>query len=175
MRRFTLFFILFFLFIVEGTVFQILAPDQYGVTYTFVPRWVFLVIIFIGIYRGRAIGTFYGVIFGLLYDVIFTSVLGVYTFGMGFIAYLLSISTPFFQKNLMVAILTSLISVVALEYYVYGMMFLLRFTNIVHMEFLYDRFIPSMIMNFVFIAIIAFPLRKLLNYLNRKQAEEAVQ
>lgn len=174
MRRFSLFIVLFILFILEGTVFQILAPDQYGVTYVFVPRWVFMVIIFAGIYRGRAIGTLYGVILGLMYDIIFTSALGIYTFGMGFIAYLLSISIPFFQKNLIMPILTSIVAVVALDYYVYGMMFLLRLTNLEHMEFFYNNFIPSLIMNFAVILIFSYPLRKWLSYLSRKEQEEAI-
>ena len=129
---------------------------------------------FAGIYRGRGVGTFYGVIFGFMYDVIFTSTLGVYAFGMGFIAYLLSISIPFFQRNLIMAILTSIVAIVALEYYVYGMTFLLQLTNLGHDEFLYHRFIPSLIMNVAVIIIFAYPMRKWLNYLNRLEAEEVI-
>ncbi|MCD8509107.1 MAG: rod shape-determining protein MreD [Bacillus sp. (in: Bacteria)] len=114
MIRYYIFLLLFFLFIIEGTVFQIFAPDQYGVEYLFVPRWVFLVIIFAGIFRGRGVGTFYGIIFGVMYDVVYTSVLGIYAFGMGLIAYLLSISISFFQKHLTVAVLTSLLAITIL-------------------------------------------------------------
>lgn len=171
MRRFSIFIILFLLFILEGTVFQILAPDQYGVFYTFVPRWLFMVIIFVGIYRGRISGIFYGVMFGFMYDVIFGSVLGLYAFGMGFIAYLLSISIPFFQKNLPITVLTSIVAAIALEYYIYGMMLLLNLAHTAHEIFLHDLFIPSMIMNFAVIVVFAYPLKRWLSYLNRKQSE----
>lgn len=100
MIRYLLFLVLFIFFIFEGTVFQIIAPDMFGTPYTFVPRWVFAIIIFAGIYRGRATGTMYAVIFGVIYDVVFMSILGIYAFGMGLIAYLLSISIPFFQRIL---------------------------------------------------------------------------
>lgn len=172
MIRYYLFLTLFLLFILEGTTFQIFAPDQYGVEYLFVPRWVFLLIIFTGIFRGRAVGTFYGIIFGVMYDVIYTSVLGIYAFGMGLIAYLLSISIPYFQKNLVVAVITSLLAIAILDYYVYGMMYLLGLTGVDHDEFLNIRFIPSFIMNMVVISVFAYPLKKGFAYLKRKMEEE---
>ncbi|MDQ0256515.1 rod shape-determining protein MreD [Evansella vedderi] len=172
MTRYYLFMVLFVLFIIEGTTFQIFAPDQYGVEYLFIPRWVFLVIIFAGIFRGRGTGTFYGITFGVMYDVIYTSLLGIYTFGMGLIAYLLSLSIPFFQKNLTVAVLTSILAITVLDYYVYGMMYLLGLTVIDHHEFLTVRFIPSLIMNMIIISIFAYPLRKWFHFLKRRMEEE---
>ncbi|UCZ52087.1 rod shape-determining protein MreD [Bacillus shivajii] len=171
MIRYTLFITLFFLFILEGTVYQIFAPDQFGFEYTIVPRWVFMLIIFAGIFRGRLVGTFYGIIFGFLYDVIFSSVLGVNTFAMGFIAYLFSISIPFFQKNLPIIVVTTMLAVTLLEYFVYGLMLLLGITEMLHHHFMYERFIPTMIMNFVVISIAAYPLRKGFYYLNHRLEE----
>ncbi|SDZ03913.1 rod shape-determining protein MreD [Evansella caseinilytica] len=172
MSRYSTFLVLFLLFIFEGTVFQILAPDQYGVELLFIPRWVFMVIIFIGIFRGRGTGMFYGIVFGVMYDVIHTSILGVYAFGMGFIAYLLSISIPFFQRNLLATVLTAIVAAAALDYYVYGMMYLLGVTSIQHPEFLYSRFLPSLAMNFSIIAVFAIPLRKWIRYVIRRGEEE---
>ncbi|ADU31284.1 rod shape-determining protein MreD [Evansella cellulosilytica] len=171
MIRYLLFIILFVLFLIEGTVFQIFAPDQYGVSYLFIPRWVFLVIIFTGIYRGRGAGTLYAVIFGVLYDVIYSSVLGIYTFSMGLIAYLFSISIPFFQRNLTVAILTSLAAITLLDYFIYGMMLIIGLASISHEEFLTGRFIPSFLMNALVIIILAYPLRKLFYFIKRRSEE----
>lgn len=172
MIRYYIFLLLFFLFIIEGTAFQIFAPDQYGVEYLFVPRWTFIVIIFAGIFRGRGVGTFYGIIFGVMYDVIYTSVLGVYAFGMGLIAYLLSISISVFQKHLTVAVITCLLAITILDYYVYGMMYVLGLTSMVHEEFLHIKFIPSLIMNGVVISVFAYPLRKWFYYIQKRMAEE---
>ncbi|WP_096189528.1 rod shape-determining protein MreD [Evansella halocellulosilytica] len=171
MIRYAFFITLFLLFIMEGTVYQIFAPDQYGVEYIFVPRWVFMLIIFAGIFRGRAVGTFYGVIFGVLYDVIFSSALGINTFAMGFIAYLFSIAIPFFQRNLFVTVIITMIAVTLLEYFSYGMMLLLGMTEMGHHMFLYDRFIPTFIMNFVIISVAAYPLRKGFYYLKKRLEE----
>ncbi|MDG5786850.1 rod shape-determining protein MreD [Evansella sp. AB-P1] len=172
MIRYVLFLILFLLFILEGSVFQIFAPDQFGVPYLFTPRWVFLIIIFAGIFRGRMVGTVYGIIFGVMYDVIYMSVLGVYAFGMGFIAYLLSISIPIFQRNLIIAIITAVLAVITLDYYVYGMMLLLGITTVEHAEFFNVRFLPSLLLNVAFISVFAYPLRKGFYYLRQKQEEE---
>ncbi|MBU9711026.1 rod shape-determining protein MreD [Evansella tamaricis] len=173
MIRYSLFIALFVLFIAEGTVYQIFAPDFRGFDYLLLPRWVFVVIIFAGIYRGRAMATLYGIVFGVMYDVIFSSVLGVYTFAMGLIAYLLSITHPFLQRNLLVGIFTCFTAVVVLEYFVYGIMLLLGFTTIPHEEFFYIRFLPTVAMNVGFIAVIAYPLRKWFYYLRQKQEEQS--
>ncbi|MBU9721902.1 rod shape-determining protein MreD [Bacillus alkalicola] len=172
MRRYLLFIVLFILFIAEGTIYQVFAPDFRGSDYLFIPRWVFMIIIFAGIYRGRAIGTLHAVIFGVLYDIIFSSVLGIYTFAMGLIAYLFSIAHPFFQRNLVVSISMSIIAVMILEYFVYGFMLLLGYTTVLHEEFLYIRFIPTVIMNLVVIAVLAYPLRKWFYYVNQRAEEQ---
>ncbi|UTR11235.1 rod shape-determining protein MreD [Evansella sp. LMS18] len=169
MRKYSLFLVLFVLFIIEGTVFQIFAPDQFGSDLLFIPRWSFMLIIFAGIFRGRGTGTLYGVIFGVMFDVIYSSLLGIYTFAMGLLAYLLSISIPFFQRNLPAAVFLTITAVILLEYFLYGMMLLLGMTAIPHHEFLYSRFLPSLAMNFFVLAAAAYPLRKWFEFIKRNE------
>lgn len=166
--RYSTFIALFFLFIFEGTVYQVFAPDYHGFPYQLIPRWMFMLILVAGIYRGRGSGLFYGIIFGVFYDIIYSQVLGIYTFGMGLFAFLLCNPIPLFKKNLVVVILTVVFGVALLEYYIYGMMTILGKTTLSHESFLFIRFIPTMIMNFIVIAIFAFPLRLWFQYLDGK-------
>jgi len=166
--RYSTFIALFFLFIFEGTVYQVFAPDFYGFAYQLIPRWMFMLILVAGIYRGRGSGLFYGIIFGIFYDIIYSQVLGIYTFGMGLLAYLLCNSIPFVKNNISVVILSVVFGVALLEYYVYGMMIILGKTTVSHESFLFMRFIPTMIMNFSIMTILAFPLRLWFQYFERK-------
>ncbi|WP_416151350.1 rod shape-determining protein MreD [Salipaludibacillus sp. HK11] len=169
--RYSTFIVLFILFIIEGTVYQVFAPDFYGVAYQLIPRWMFMLILVAGIYRGRGYGLLYGIIFGIFYDIIYSQVLGIYTFGMGLLAYLLCNPLPYIKKNIFVVILMVTFGVALLEYYVYGMMLLLGNTTLLHETFLSVRFIPTMIMNFVIIAALAFPLRLWFQYSERKMQD----
>ncbi|MCR6111495.1 rod shape-determining protein MreD [Bacillus sp. A301a_S52] len=157
--RYSLFISLFILFIFEGTIYQVFAPDFYGFPYELIPRWMFMLILLMGIYRGRGYGLLHGIIFGVLYDIVYSSVLGVYAFGMGLIAYVLSISLPFVKNNLAITILTVISGVALLEYYVFGMMTLLGITDMSNDTFLTVRFIPTLIMNLIVLTIVAYPVK----------------
>ncbi|MGJ9384236.1 rod shape-determining protein MreD [Salipaludibacillus sp. CF4.18] len=171
MIRVSLFLVLFFLFIVEGTVYQIFAPNAGEFDYQVIPRWMFMLILFAGIFRGRANGLFYAVIFGVIYDIVYSSTLGIYTFGMGVIVYLLSISIPFFKRNLSMTIITVIVGVGLLEYYVYGMMILLGLTEMSNDEFFSVRFLPTLLMNLIVLAVVAYPLRIGFLYLEKRLGE----
>ncbi|UTR15465.1 rod shape-determining protein MreD [Salipaludibacillus sp. LMS25] len=157
--RYSLFIALFVLFIFEGTFYQAFAPDFYGFPYELIPRGMFMLILLTGIYRGRGYGLLYGIFFGILYDIVYSSVLGVYTFGMGLIAYVLSIPLPFIKNNLALTILTVISGVALLEYYIFGMMILLGITDLSNDIFLTVRFIPTLIMNFIILTLIAYPVK----------------
>ncbi|MCE7793506.1 rod shape-determining protein MreD [Salipaludibacillus sp. CUR1] len=166
--RYSLIIVVFILFIVEGTVYQIFAPDLHGFPYQLIPRWMFMLILLTGIFRGRGYGLFYGIVFGVFYDIVYSQILGIYTFGMGLIAYILSISIPFIKDNVAMTILTVTFGVVLLEYYVFGMMTLLGVTDMPHETFFNDRFLPTMIMNFTLLVIFTYPLRLWFQYLEKK-------
>jgi rod shape-determining protein MreD len=175
MTRFLLPFIIFFLFIIEGTVMQIIAPDRFGSEYLVIPRFAFLIVIVVGIFLGRATGTVYGIILGIFQDVIYTHILGVYIFSMGLIAYLLGLSFKSFQKNLMLLIITALVGTLLLDYLVYGIHSMVGITNLPHHIFLQQRLLPSLVVNSVFMIIFAYPIRKLLFILqNKDDVEEKI-
>ncbi|MBM7097992.1 MULTISPECIES: rod shape-determining protein MreD [Alteribacter] len=170
MIRYSIFLVMFLLFVLEGTVFQVFAPDLHGFPYILIPRWVLLVLVFVGILQGRGPALLYAVGFGILYDVIYSPLLGVYTFGMAVVVYLVSFSIPFFQKNLGLSIMMALLAVVGLEYFVYGIYSLMGLASQPHNLFFYTRLLPTFVFNGLILVLTGFYLRKWILYvLKRKQ------
>lgn len=175
MLRFLLPIIVFILFIIEGTVMQIIAPDRFGSEFIIIPRFAFVIVIVIAIFFGRTTGTIYGLILGLFQDIIYTHVLGVYIFSMALITYLLGFSFKIFQKNLLLLTITAIFGTILLDYLVYGIYSMVGITTLPHERFFYERLLPSLVVNSVFLIIFAYPLRKLLVFLqNKDDIEEKI-
>ncbi|MCT8137519.1 rod shape-determining protein MreD [Anaerobacillus sp. CMMVII] len=175
MLRFLLPSIIFILFIIEGTVMQVIAPDRFGSEFIIIPRFAFVVVIVIAIFLGRTTGTIYALFLGLFQDIIYTHVLGVYIFSMALITYLLGFSYKIFQKNLSLLFITTIVGTILLEYLVYGIYSMVNITNLLHENFFYERLLPSLLVNSVFLIIFAYPLRKLLVFLqNKDDIEEKI-
>ncbi|WP_026690503.1 rod shape-determining protein MreD [Alteribacter aurantiacus] len=171
MIRYSIFLVLFLFFVLEGTVYQIFAPDLHGFSYTLIPRWVLLVIVFVGILQGRGAAMLYAIGFGILYDVIYSPLLGVYTFGMAVMVYLVSFSIPFFQKNLGMTIFMALLAVVGLEYFVYGMYSLMGLASQPHNMFFYMRLLPTFVFNGLILVATGFFIRKWILYVVKRKQE----
>ncbi len=175
MVRFLLPAIVFFLFILEGTVMQVFTPERFGSEFIIIPRFAFMVVIVIAIFMGRTTGTMFALGLGFFQDVIYTHVLGVYMFSMALITYLLGFSFKVFQKNLPLLIVTAIFGTILLDYLVYGIHFMIGITTILHDQFFYERLLPSLVVNSVFLIIFAYPLRKLLLFLkNKDDIEEKI-
>lgn len=175
MQRYLLPVLIFLLFIIEGTVIQVISPDRFGSDYIVIPRFAFMIVVIVSIFLGRPVGTTYGLILGLFQDVIYTYILGVYIFSMALIAYALGFSYKIFQKNLFLLIITALFGTIMLDYLVFGIHTMVGITDISNERFFYERLVPSLIVNSVFIILFAYPLRKLLVKLqNNEDVEEKI-
>ncbi|OIJ10560.1 rod shape-determining protein MreD [Anaerobacillus alkalilacustris] len=167
MVRFFLPFLIFLLFIIEGTIMQTFSPERFGSEYFIIPRFAFLVVLVLSIFLGRALGTVYGLILGLFQDVVYTHILGIYIFSMGLIAYFLGLSYKLFQKNLFLLIITAVFGTVLLDYLVFGLHTMIGITELAHERFFRERLLPSIIINSVFMIVFAYPLRKFLVFLQK--------
>jgi rod shape-determining protein MreD len=167
-KRYLLPIIVLLFFILEGTIFQIFAPERYGMTYLIIPRFIIVVIIMIGAFYGRVYAVVYGLCFGLLYDVVYTEILGVYMFGMGFLGYICSISYEGKQRNFFPIILTTIAAITLLEYYLFGIFFILNNADMTGKQFFLERLLPTIGLNLVFTLIIIYPMRKVLIYFQKK-------
>ncbi|WP_078555362.1 rod shape-determining protein MreD [Bacillus alkalicellulosilyticus] len=171
MSRFLLPAIVFIFFILEGTVFQIFAPERYGATFVIIPRMVLITIVIIGIIRGRTSGVLFGIGFGLLYDVVYTEMLGVYMFSMGVIGYVCSLPYRPIQRSYFLIVLTCIIAVIIQEYYLFGVYSLLGIAHMTSEQFLYSRFSSTLLFNIFLSLILVGPLRKYVQYLDRMEKQ----
>lgn len=101
MSRFYIPTFIFLLLVIEGTWFQLITPSHHDIDVTLVPRFLVVIIVYIGIYFGRHSSLVYGLVFGLIYDIVYTQLLGVYLFGFGFIGYAFAYSYKQIQDSLL--------------------------------------------------------------------------
>lgn len=169
MIRFVLSLIIFALFIVEGSLFQVFAPELYSSELIFVPRFTIIIIVIIGIFFGRPTAMLYGIIFGLSYDVVYTEILGVYSFTFGIIGYIFSLEYRAIQVSYFYNLLICLGAIIVVEYFSYGILYMVELTSMTHSEFFLDRFLSTVGLNLIFTLIVLYPMRRLVQYYKKKE------
>lgn len=159
MHKFLLAFFTYLIFITEGTIIQVFQPNHLQGKIEIVPHFVLVVICFIAIFISPKLAIIYGLGFGLFFDFVYTDLIGIYAFSYAFIAYLVPTLSRFFHGNLLTVLLINLVAVAALEFFIYGLYLLIGIANMAFDPFLYNRLIPTLILNGCFIILIFFPLR----------------
>lgn len=162
MTHFLFIITIFLLFVVEGTIVQVFSPDRWDISIFMIPRFVVVLLIFAALFLGRRHGLLLGLIFGLLYDLVYGGVIGVYAFPMGLIGYFSGLSFKLFQQNIFVILFTVLVSLVAYEFMVYGILTLINFVQMDIYSFFFQKVIPTLILNIIFAILIAYPVRNIL-------------
>ncbi|GGK15972.1 rod shape-determining protein MreD [Caldalkalibacillus thermarum] len=169
MTRFLFILIIFILLIFEGTVAQVFTAGWWDLHLTMVPRFVVVMLIFAALFLGRVQGLFLGLVFGLFYDIIYGSVVGIYGFSMALIGYFAGLVFRIFQQNIFLIWFTVLVALVAFEFMVYGLMTLIKFTTMdVHM-FVFDKLIPTLVLNMIFALLVSYPARSILLQLKNEE------
>ncbi|SDI58217.1 rod shape-determining protein MreD [Natribacillus halophilus] len=156
-----------FVFLFEGTWFQVLFPATGEIVW--VPRFAFVMVVFVSIYKGAVPGLIYGLILGFFQDVVYSSLLGIYMFSFAFLGYSGGISYETVKNRPLLVILIVILVVSALEYLTYGIYHWIDYTSIPFTEFVTQRWVPSMILNGAFAILIFTPMRKLFNRLQQEE------
>jgi rod shape-determining protein MreD len=156
--------ILAFCFILESIFVELLPAKLFDHTRILVPHFLMVMIIFVTIYGNRKQGIMYGFIFGLLFDIVYTEIIGIYLLMFPLVAYITSWMMRILQTNILIVSLVTLLGVTILELGVYELNFLIHRTEMVFATYLSDRLFPTLILNLIFIIIIAFPFKKYLDY-----------
>jgi rod shape-determining protein MreD len=162
MTRFLFILTLFILFIIEGTIVQIVSPDRWGIHILMIPRFVVVLLIYSALFLGRIQGLFMGLAFGLLYDIVYGSVIGVYGFSMAIVGYFSGLTFRVFQQNIFLILLTVFVSLFIHETIVYGILYLIDFTQIDLQSFVMNRVIPVLVLNMIFALLVSYPARTIL-------------
>lgn len=147
MRRFLLPLLMIFMLVsdslyVEFIRFPFVSEDQ-----LVVPRFLLLALVFMAAYINQWYAVIYGLIFGLLYDINYTQILGVYMFGYAGLCYLLSKAFKVLHTNAFVVIVLSVLAVAVLEFYVYGVQFVISPSILPFHAFVIDRLLPTLALN----------------------------
>lgn len=160
MKRFYLPVILFFLLVLEGIAIEILPPSVLTGELTFVPHWVLIFIIYIAVFYDRDTTYYsilYAVIFGFLIDVVYTGILGLYTFSYGFATYIIHELKKLLHGNFYVMVLLGLLGIALADAALYIIFSLLEMVNMSWKNYSLYRLLPSLGSNLLFL-IILYPI-----------------
>ncbi|HET7628317.1 MAG TPA: rod shape-determining protein MreD [Bacillales bacterium] len=150
----------FFFFIFDGTVMQVFSAHWFGADIHLIPRFAMILVLFTAVFYKRSTSLAYGLIFGFMQDIIYTDIIGVYSFTMAFTAYLIASFAALFRKNVFSAFALVLFGVVLLEFQVYGLYSIIGVSNASLHQFLYERLFPSLVLNGGFFICAYYPVRK---------------
>ncbi len=151
-----------FSFISESLFVELWPAGLFQGRWIIVPHFLIVLIVFVTIYVGKKQGVLYGFLFGLLFDVVYTEIIGIYLFMIPLIAYIIAWVMKILQSNIFVTSFVSLFGVALLELGVYEMNFLIQLTDMGFSDYMNLRLFPTLLLNLIFIMIIAFPLKKYL-------------
>ncbi|WP_409301938.1 rod shape-determining protein MreD [Peribacillus sp. SCS-155] len=159
MSRFILPLLALIFFISESMYSNLFAGAFFGNDRILVPRFLMIFISFVTIYASRKWGIYYGLVLGIAFDVVYTEVLGIYTFLFPVLAFLVSKTMKMMHANLLIAALVSLFFVGVLEVAVYEINLLIHVADMNFTEFALNRLVPTLLLNLIFILIVSLPLR----------------
>lgn len=173
MRKFLLPFFLFIAFIFESIFVELIPTETFGIDRIFVPRFIIILIMLIAFFYDRNKAVLFGIIFGMLFDIVYTDMLGIYMFSFPFVAYLISHSMKVLHSNIFVILIVSLMGLGMLETLVYGLYQLVDVVNLDWYEFLYNRLLPTLVLNGVFLIVVYYPMRRFLDKLEKLSNKES--
>ncbi|WP_223068267.1 rod shape-determining protein MreD [Paenibacillus caui] len=171
-RRYLLVLLLFGLFIAEGSVLPWFIPPLWQTR--LIPHLVFIVILFVAVYENRHKALLLGLLFGLLQDVVYYgAMIGPYSFGMGFTAYLIGLIFKFGRTPLPLMLFAILTGSLMLDSILFGIYKLFELDHHAYSWALMNHMVPNMIFHFIFALAVYVPLRRYLeNRTSRRSQEE---
>lgn len=169
MPRFLLTITVLFLFILEGTVVQVITPATWGLSWMTVPRFALVCCIFISMYLGRREGLYYGLAFGFLQDVLYGQTIGIYTMSMMVASYFAGLIVLLFQRGFGMVFVTSILILFGHEWLLYSLFRLFSAAPYDVQWMLTRQILPSVILNVGFALVIYAPIMNLCDKILAKQ------
>lgn len=168
MSRFLPFVLFFLLFILESLFVELFPVKMFNKDWVFAPHFLIASILLLTIYGSKKHGVWYGLLFGLLFDIVYTEVIGIYLFMFPLTAYVISKMMKILQSNIIIATFVVLLGISILEIVVYEMNFLIHITTTPFPIFINTRLLPTLILNFVFLVLVVYPLKKQFEKMNEQ-------
>lgn len=174
MARFLIPLVAVVLFFLE-TEFALFSPIEWnGELAYLVPRFLILYLIFLSIYYNRKRAMLYGLIFGLLYDIFYIDIIGLYSFLYPFICFIAGSTVKYIHQHLFVTTTLSLLLVALLEIILHQFFLIIGFTTIPFSGFLNQRLIPTMIANSIFLIMLGWTFRYLIQARVLQKANQSI-
>lgn len=169
MIRFLVIIISVLLFYMEP-IFGLFSPIEInGDFYVLVPRFLIMYLIFVSIYYDRKRAMLFGLFFGLLYDVFFIDIIGLYSFIFPLMCLVASLVVKYVHQHLLVATVLTLILVAVVELLLFFFYTFIGIKSMTFVDFYKFNLLPTMIANFVFLAMFGWGFKYiLLNRFNQK-------
>jgi len=159
MRLNRIILLMLLLFVIEGAVMPWIIPAGFG--QRIIPHFVFVMVIFSGLYSRRHLALMLGISFGLLQDIVyFGHLLGINAFIMGLMGYFTGVLLEHRRSTIMMAI--SVIGFACLLYdsVIYFIYKVFRITNESYAWALIDHILPSLFLQLAFALLCYVPARK---------------
>jgi rod shape-determining protein MreD len=104
----------------------------------------------------------FGVVFGLLHDIVYIEVIGIYLLVYAFLAYLISKAMKVLHNNVFMTLFLTILAITLLEYYVYGINYLIGTTKMSLYHFTTLRLLPTLALNSIFAILLIYPVKRFL-------------
>src|SRR5690625_324812 len=157
MKKVLIIIILLSLLILEGIAMVLLPTNIFISDMYIIPHWVFLFILLVNVFFDNEELYFsitLAIVFGLLIDVVYTDLLGVYMFVYPLAIYIVNLIKQFFQANFYITVVYYLVSFTIIEMMIYIIYSFVDLINITYILFIWDRLIPTIIANFIFLLVL---------------------
>lgn len=143
----------FLLFLIEGFILQVLIRADFSSDIYTYPLFVITFIIFVTVFGNERESMIIAIVFGLLYDIVYGRVLGVYTFGILGIVYLIKWFIQYYHPTFILYLLIEAAGIIIFEVFSYGILSLFQLVNIPFSFVLSNILIPTILFNLVFASI----------------------
>ncbi|QRG69401.1 rod shape-determining protein MreD [Brevibacillus choshinensis] len=175
MQRFLLTLTVLVLFVMEGTVVQVIATATWGLSWMTVPRFALVCCILISMFLGRREGLYYGLAFGFLQDVLYGQVIGIYSVSMMVASYFAGLIVLLFQRGFGMVFVTSALILFGHEWLLYSMFRLFSVAPYDVQWILTRQILPSVILNVIFALLIYVPIQRMCNKIQDKKRDMSAE
>lgn len=162
MKRVWLTALIVFLFILEGSVVQVLFPTSAGMAgMTAVPRFALVASLLVAMFLGRREGLYYGLAIGFLQDVLYVDVIGLYMMSMMLACYFSGLIVLLFQRSFGMMLVTCVIVLFGHEWLLYILFRLFSLAPQDAQWVLTSQILPTVLLNGLFMLMIYLPVKLL--------------
>ncbi|MFD0962330.1 rod shape-determining protein MreD [Paenibacillus chungangensis] len=152
--------IMILLFVLEGALVPWLIPES--IDDRLIPHFIFVMVIFAALYRGRFAALVLGAGFGLLQDIVYYGhMLGVHFFLMAIIGYFTGLLLEKKRVTLLMAMSVIGLSCIVYDSITFGIYAVFRITNASYTWSLIHYIVPSLFLQLAFALALYIPLRRM--------------